>query len=258
MNPLARSAILAIGLFLALTAAQILGRWLGARRLTRLGKEDTAGHGAVQGAVFALLGLLIAFTFTGAASRFDHRRELIVQQVNAIGTAWLRLDLLSAADRAPIQAGLRDYVDGLREAVKLSKEPERFIAVVGRLRTLEREIWNQAVDAVNRDGRPQAASLVLPPLNESFDLSTSRLAANRTHVHTGIVALLVGLAVLAGLLAGHGQATTRQPDLLHMLIFAALLSLTLYFIMDFGYPRLGMITIDASDQLFAELRGGMD
>lgn len=149
-------------------------------------------------------------------------------------------------------------MDGLREAVKLAKEPERFIAVVARLRVLEGEIWGQAVEAVNRDGRPQVATLVLPPRNESFDLSTSRLAANRTHVHTGIVALLVGLAVLAGLLGGHGQATTRRPDLLHLLIFAALLSLTLYFIMDFGYPRLGMITVDASGQLFAELRAGMD
>ncbi len=258
MNPLVQSAILTIGLFFALIAAQVVGRRLGVRRLARLGKEDTAGQGAVQGAVFALLGLLIAFTFTGAASRFDHRRDLIVQQVNAIGTAWLRLELLPAADRLPLEAGLRDYVDGLRQAVRLAKEPEQFIAVVGRLQTLEREIWGQTVDAVNRDGRPQVASLVLPPLNESFDLSTSRLAANRIHVHTGIVALLVGLAVLAGLLAGHGQATTRRPDLMHMVIFAALLSLTLYFIMDFEYPRLGTITVDASDQLFAELRASMD
>jgi hypothetical protein len=258
MSPLARSAILALGLFVALMVAQILGRWLGARRLAHLGKEETAGQGAVQGAVFALLGLLIAFTFTAAASRFDQRRDLMVQQINAISTAWLRLDLLPAADRTPIRAGLRDYVDGLREAVKLSKEPERFIATVARLRALEGEIWGQAAEAVNRDGRPQVATLVLPPLNESFDLSTTRLAASRAHVQTGIVALLVGLAVLAGLLAGHGQATTRRPDLMHMLIFAALLSLTLYFIMDFGYPRLGMITLDASDQLFAELRAGMD
>jgi hypothetical protein len=258
MNPLVHSALLAIGLFFSLIAAQLVGRRLGMRRLARLGAEDTAGHGAIQGAVFALLGLLIAFTFTGASSRFDHRRDLIVEQVNAIGTAWLRLELLPEIDRAPIQAGLRAYVDGLRHAVTLAKEPEAFAQVVARTRALEGEIWGRAVEAVNRDGRPQTASLVLPPLNESFDLSTSRLAANRIHVHTGIVALLVGLAVLAGLLAGHGQATTRRADLLHMLIFAALLSLTLYFIMDFEYPRLGMITVDASDQLFAELRASMD
>ncbi|MFZ0792091.1 MAG: DUF4239 domain-containing protein [Chromatiaceae bacterium] len=258
MNPLVQSAILALGLFVALIAAQFIGRWLGGRRLARLGKEDAAGQGAVQGAVFAMLGLLIAFTFTGASSRFDHRRDLIVEQVNAISTAWMRLDLLPAADRAAIQQGLRDYVDGLGQAVKLTKEPKRFQDAVGRLRTLENEIWGRTVEAANRDGRPQVASLVLPPLNESFDLSTSRLAAGRIHVHTGIVALLVGLAVLAGLLAGHGQAPARRPDLLHMLIFAALLSLTLYFIMDFEYPRLGMVTIDTSDQLFAELRASMD
>lgn len=258
MNPLVQSALLAIGLFFSLIAAQLVGRWLGARRLARLGEEDTAGSGAVQGAVFALLGLLIAFTFTGAASRLDHRRDLIVQQVNAIGTAWLRLDLLAAADRAPIQDGLRQYVDSLKQAVTLAKRPKEFGQVVGRLRVLEGVIWSRVVEAVQRDGRPQTATLILPPLNESFDLSTSRLGAYRIHVHTSIVALLVGLAVLAGLLAGYGQATTRRADPLHMLVFAALLSITLYFIMDFEYPRLGIITVDASDQLFAELRASMN
>jgi len=71
-------------------------------------KEDPegarAGAGAVEGSVFGLLGLLIAFTFSGAAFRFDARRQLAVEETNAIGTAYLRLDLLPA-DKQP---ALRD------------------------------------------------------------------------------------------------------------------------------------------------------
>ncbi len=82
------------GLFLGMLLFLEIGRRIGIRRL----KEDSGavgeGAGAVDGAVFALLGLLIAFTFSGASSRFDTRRQLVVEETNNIGTAYLRLDLL--------------------------------------------------------------------------------------------------------------------------------------------------------------------
>lgn len=258
MNPLAQAAVLAVSLFLALVLAQFVGLWLGRRRLARLGKEDAGGFGAVDGAVFALLGLLIAFTFTGASSRFDHRRHLIVEQVNALGTAWLRIDLLPAADRGPIRDLMRRYIAGVAAGGTASRDPERLAALVAELRGLEADIWQKAVESADRDGRPQVASLLLPALNQSFDLSNSRLSTTRLKVAPGVMGLLIGLAVLAGLLAGHGQAANKRPDALHILIFAGLLSLTLYFIIDFEHPRLGQITVDASDQFLAELLANLD
>jgi len=70
------------------------GRRFGRRRLSEDPEGARAGASAVEGAVFALFGLLIAFTFTSAASRYETRRDLILRHTNAIGTAWLRLDLL--------------------------------------------------------------------------------------------------------------------------------------------------------------------
>jgi hypothetical protein len=253
MNPLAQAAVLAVGLFVALVVAQFVGLGLGRRRLARLGKDETSGFGAVDGAVFALLGLLIAFTFTGASSRFDHRRHLIVEQVNALSTAWMRIDLLPAADQEPIRDLLRRYIAGVAAGGAASREPERLAALIAELRGLEAEIWRRAVESADRDGRPQVASLLLPALNQSFDLSNSRLSATRIKVAPGVMALLIGLALLAGLLAGHAQAVHKRADALHVLVFAALLALTLYFIIDFEHPRLGQITIDASDLFLAEL-----
>lgn len=258
MNPLAQAAVLAAGLFLALILAQIMGLWIGRRRLARLTKEETAGFGAVDGAVFARLGLLIAFTFTGAASRFEHRRDLIVQQVNALGTTWMRIDLLPPADQAPIRGLFRQYVAGLVAAGAVSTDPERLPALVATMRGLEAEIWSKSVESTMRDGRPQVASLLLPPMNESFDLTNSRFAASRIKGHQAVITLLVGFAVLAGLLAGHAQAANSRPDPLHMVVFAALLSFTLYFILDFEYPRLGQITVDACDAFLAELLAEMN
>jgi len=258
MNPVVVSAALAGGLFVALLLAQYLGRALGKHRQERYGDADEAGAGAVAGAVFALLGLLLAFTFTGADSRFEHRRDLVVQQVNALGTAWMRIDLLPTADQPPIRDLFRRYVDGLRQATTHADDPRTVGRIGTEMQSLQNQLWRRCVDSANRDGRPQVATLLLPPLNDSFDLTTTRLAAVRIHVHPGVIVLLVALAVLAGLLAGHAQAITKRPDWLHMVVFAALISATLYFILDFEYPRLGLITLDSVDTFMNELRASLN
>jgi len=257
MTQVVLSALLAGGLFLALILVQYVGRALGKRRQALYADADRTGAGAVAGAVFALLGLLLAFTFTGADSRFEHRRNLVVQHVNALGTAWMRIDLLPAADQPPIRDLFRRYVDALRQAAGAA-DRAAFTSSGDDLQSLQNALWRLCVESALRDGRPQVASLLLPPLNDSFDLTSTRQAATRIHVHPGIVILLVALAVLAGLLAGHAQAAAKRFDWLHALVFAALISATLYFILDFEYPRLGLITLDAVDVFMDELRNSLN
>src|SRR5882672_54865 len=90
----------ALALFIGILLCQEVGRWVAIREARQAGGEMPAGVGAVDGAAFALLGLLLAFTYSGAANRFEHRREQIVEEANDIGTAWLRLDLLPADSQA--------------------------------------------------------------------------------------------------------------------------------------------------------------
>src|SRR5262245_53146748 len=88
-----------------------IGRRLGVRRLAEDPEGAKAGIGAIDGAVFGLMGLLIAFTFSGAATRFDSRRMMIVEEANGIGTAWLRLALLSEAAQPSLREKFRQYTD---------------------------------------------------------------------------------------------------------------------------------------------------
>lgn len=99
-----------IALFVALLAMQEVGRRLGQGRRAR-DPNAAAGLGASEGAIFALMGLLVAFTFSGAASRIEKRRDLIVEEANAIGTAYLRLDLIPAAAQPALREDFRQYVD---------------------------------------------------------------------------------------------------------------------------------------------------
>src|SRR4051812_45493567 len=82
-------------IFASTLALLMMGRRIGIRRRAA-DPEGAAGSGAIEGAVYGIMGLLLAFTFSGAAARFDMRRQLIVKETNAIGTAYLRLDLLPA------------------------------------------------------------------------------------------------------------------------------------------------------------------
>src|SRR5215203_5848489 len=88
-----------------------VGRRVGRRRMERDPESAKASTGAIDGAIFGLLGLLIAFTFSGAAARFDERRGMIVEEANGIGTAWLRLDLLPSAAQVPLRDRFRQYLD---------------------------------------------------------------------------------------------------------------------------------------------------
>ena len=122
---------IAVALFAALLAMVKAGRRFG-MRAARDGDRGQSGLGGAEGAVYGLMGLLIAFSFSGAASRFEKRRELLVAEANAIGTAYLRVDLLRAEHQPAIRAVFRQYLDSRLAAYR--KLPDMctalFIAVM--------------------------------------------------------------------------------------------------------------------------------
>jgi hypothetical protein len=249
------SAALAAGvLFLAMLALLEVGRRLGVRRAAREGDAAHAGAGVVDGAVFALLGLLIAFSFSGAASRFDERRKLVVEEANAIGTAYLRVDLLPAAAQGEMRQLFRRYLDTRLAAYRALPDLAAAKAELARANALQQEIWAKAVAAVSGT---QAAVLVLPALNQMIDITTTRTMAAETHPPFIIFALLFVLALLGALLAGHSMSGAKVRDWIHMVTFALALTGAIYVILDLEFPRLGLIRVDAFDHVLVELRQSM-
>jgi hypothetical protein len=127
-----------------------------------------------------LLGLLIAFTFSGAATRFDERRNLIVQETNDIGTAYLRLDLLPVSAQPVLRDLFRRHVDSRLEVYRKLPDIEAARAELVRSNQLQGEIWSQAVAAGRMTEAPPAANmLVLPALNQMIDIEYPRLGLIR-------------------------------------------------------------------------------
>lgn len=220
-------------------------------------RREAVGDGGVgvslmDGAVFALLGLLVAFSFSAAASRFETRRDLITAEANAIGTARLRLDLLAEEDRDALNAMLVTYVQGRVESYSGTASVERFAAELAADRAMQDKIWQHALAAARApDARPTAEMLLLPALNEMFDITTTRAQLLGSHNPPIVYVLLWGSALVAGLLAGRGISLQSRDGRLHELGFALVLTLALYVVVDFDYPRLGLIRVDGFDRVIA-------
>lgn len=244
-------------LFLGMLLLLEVGRRLGKRGLARDPEGARAGIGVVEGAVFGLMGLLVAFTFSGAASRFDARRQLIVEEANAIGTAYLRLDLLSASAQPALRESFRRYVDSRIEVYRKLPDVAAAKVVLARSTELQREIWRQAIAAYESGGPQPATMLLLPSLNAMIDITTTRTMATELHPPTIIFAMFFGLGLASSLLAGYGMAGGRTRSWIHMIGFAATMSLAVYVILDVEFPRLGLIRVDDFDRLLVEVRASM-
>lgn len=246
----------ALFLFVGMLGCTELGRRLGARPGAKDAEGGAKGLGSIEGAIFALFGLLLAFTFSGAASRFDQRRDLILQEANDLGTAWLRLDALPAATQPPLRDLMRRYVDGRLAAYAMVHEhgPTKALAALAEANALQGPIWTQAVAACAAPEGQRVTMLVLPALNAAFDTAEARSAVTRFHPPAAIFVLLFVLALLCAVLVGWGLAGAASPHLLHRLAFAAVVALTVGVTLDIEYPRLGFIRVDAADQMLVDLR----
>ncbi|MGZ8274362.1 MAG: bestrophin-like domain [Burkholderiaceae bacterium] len=250
------AVLTAAGLFAGVLVFLELGRRIGLRRLKQEGDGAGVGVGVVEGAVFALLGLLIAFTFSGAAGRFEERRNLIVDEANAIGTAYLRIDLLPAAGQGEMRERFRRYLDARLAVYRALPDLEAASVHLESANRIQKEIWERGVIA-SADSQ-SARMLLLPALNEMFDITTKRTMAAQAHPPTVVFGLLFAFALSAALLAGSAMAWPQSRHWLHSATFAFALAGSVYVIIDMEYPRVGLIRVDEFDKVLVELRRSMD
>ena len=257
MTPTTYGLIFAAALFLGMPLLLEAGRRLGTKRLAQDSEGARQGFTVVEGAVFSLLGLLIAFTFSGAASRFDSRRQLIVEEANDIGTAYLRLDLLPAAAQPALREMLRQYLDSRIETYRKLPDMEAAKAELARSLKLQGEIWTAAVAACRDSGPTPAHVLLLPSLNQMFDIVTTRTEGARIHPPVIVFVMLGLLTLAASFLAGYDMASGKSRSWIHIVVFAAVMTITVYVIIDIEYPRLGAIRVDEADRVLLNLRESM-
>ena len=241
-------------LFVAMLLVLKLGYRLGQRRVDTETDHERVGLVSIETAIFGLMGLVLAFTYAGAAQRFEQRRALTIQEANAVGTAWLRMDLVPAAFQPALKEKMKRYGRTRVHvaAYDLLPNVKAYSAKLGEAQAMQAEIWKDAVVAM-REAPAPATQLLLPALNDLIDVTTSRQSLVQVHTPGPIVATLILLALACSLLAGYGLAGSKSVSrYLHMAAFALVVTGTIYIVLDYDHPRFGLITVDFADAALEE------
>jgi len=257
MEPPVSPVWFSLCLFLGMLILLEGGRRLGVLRRPKEVDGERSNLGPVEGAVFALFGLLMAFTFSGAASRFNEKRMLIAEEANAIETAYLRLQLVPQS-AAKLQDLFRQYVDSRLKTYRVLPDMKAARDEMANSKKIQEEIWTESIAATREGGaHPAAAWVLLPAENNMIDMMTTRTMALQVHPPWIIYALLFALGLICALLAGYRMSAGKHRSWLHILGFTVITMIVVYVILDAEYPRAGLIKLEFADQVLLDVRATM-
>jgi hypothetical protein len=256
LGALALVTCLFVGILLFLE----LGRLAGLRRTAKSGSSAKTDVSVVSSAVYSLFALLLGFTFAGATTRFDQRRDLIIGEANAISTAWQRIEALPPEPRAKVRAQFLQYADALIDSyvnpgpLGSTKASQQAVAVATKMN----DLWVGAMAAVLAPGGEPARMLLLPSLNEMFDVVDRERFARRMHPPPIIWIMLGFTAFAASVFAGYNMSNSHARNWLFTVILAGTISVVTFVIIDLEHPRLGLVRVDSFDRELVRLRASLD
>ena len=239
-------------LFGLLLAVEEAGYRLGQRRSAQYDDDGRSNYGNLMAGLYGLMALFLAFTFAMAQQRFETRKDLVVAEANAIGTAWLRGDLVAEPLRGEFRQLLARYAE-IRTPVE-TFDRAGLRAAIAESESIHTEIWARAVAAAKANPSPTTALLVAAT-NDVIDMHGKRVAAARNTV-PGIVMMMViafalATAAVTGYRCGIGARRYRLPSAAFLLLVAMVIGV----IIDLDRPQRGFITVDQSAMF--DLRAGM-
>lgn len=203
-------------------------------------KGNDAPIGSVIGSMLGLLAFLLSFTFGIAASRFDTRQQLLLAEVNAIGTVYLRTDLVPEPQRQEIRKRLREYVHLRARSIK---QPSILKDVVSRSEALQDELWSQAVLVAEKDRNSPMYALFVDSLNEMIDSHTKRVVVGQYRIPFVIWFSLCLLSILSMAGVGYQFGRAGARDVPVNLILAPAFSIVICLIADLDRVSEGTLQV---------------
>jgi hypothetical protein len=238
----------------AFLLAAELGYRLGAWRMAAASESTRSDLGITLGGLLGLLGLLLAFTFGMAGARYEDRKSLVIEEANAIGTAWLRTDLVPEPMRSEARAALRAYTE-LRLEVARGGSRETVEQGIARSEALQGPLWKAAVAAASVAPGP-TSSLFVSAVNEVIDMHGRRVGrAVRNPIPTVIMATLYGVSLLVVIALGYSRGLGGDRNPVATTLLALILAVVLNLILDLDRPAGGYLRV--SQQAMRDVRAMM-
>ena len=226
--------------FVALWLAARIGTSL-RRRQRDLEEDIREDFGVVQAATLTLLGLIIGFSFSMAVSRYDQRKNYEEAEANAIGTEYVRADLLAAADGTKVRALLRDYLDQ-RVLFYTAHDEQELRQINARTAQLQTDLWS-AVQASAAAQPTPIVALAVAGMNDVLNSQGYTQAAWWNRIPTAAWGLMAAIAICCNLLVGYGSPSTKAGAKL-LLVLPLVVAIAFMLIADIDAPRHGFIQVN--------------
>jgi hypothetical protein len=232
--------LIVLGLIVGVVAAHELGFWLGSQIRTADEPFDRQ-VALVRTSTAALIAFLVGFAFSGAASRFIERLDIIVKEANALGTAYLRAETIAEPERSALKAALKEYTAD-RVQLLSGTNRDQIETLLAKVSDLHERMWRSAIKGTQ--GNAPLMAVVLPPINEVIDLHSTHLAMARRHLPLPIMAALLGTAAIGVGLLGFGNGRVGRRFSLLDSVYGAVLAVALWMTIDLDYPGIGVIRVN--------------
>jgi hypothetical protein len=250
----ANEIIIFVVFFALMLAATEIGFRLGRKSEAKTPEKTKSLVSTVEAAILAVLGLLLGFTMSMAVTRFEARKQLVLDEANAIETSRLRTELLPAPEGTEIASLLREYIDVRVQFGTTGNDPARLDSLRIQTVHLQDEFWKRAVAYGQKDPNPVRAGLLVQSLNQAIDLESSRRMAFQNHVPESVIYVNGIVGILAAMLVGYTFGLNARRQIFSTCVLALAITLVLGLIIDLDRPRSGFIRV--SQQPMIDLQHG--
>lgn len=246
--------IIFVLLFSAMLSCFYLGHALMLRQHQYYPNEKHTRNKIIEGVIFALLGLLIAFTFSGAHERFELRRATMIDEVNTIESAYKMLGVLPSKERAALRAMFMDYVSERIAVYQCLPHIKSAAPHLKASESLANAMWLGAMKSCQAQASPASCIVLLPVMIKMMELANTRTIMTQIHPPVIIMIILVGLSLCSFIFLGYSIDKVKIWHSLHVLAYAIIMSFIIFTIIDLEYPRLGILHADYFDYILMDLQ----
>lgn len=234
-----------------------LGYRYGVYRLNHHVEKKLEVVSVAETSVLGLLGLLIAFTFSGAYDRYENRKLHFLEEVTAFSTAYDYIDLVSPLLQPKLREQIRHYLDIQLRAyhdipnMRLVKKDR------DESQQIQNEIWKLLAQSGQENPTSGLVQLYIPAITHMFDEAKTGLDLSFVHPPAIIFELLIGLALLGGFLVGYTTAEAKEKNSLHVVSYILLTAFTIFVILNLEFPRVGFLRFSSFDHILESVKENM-